>query len=418
MTQPISNRDLSAYLDGEISPAERLLVEMNLAKDSQLRASLDGLRELDSLLRSELIPPRLDVEHLLSQMARPENEVKEQRFELGTKRQHRSMFYFGLASALAVSLLLTLGNWERLLQRGTQSETLPSSIAEIVRSFGSIEFRTQPGGPWEVWTSATLVPLEAGVSIRTPSDSLCEIITQQAGTLRLNRGTELVLHRPDEVELRRGELWCETGDSPLIVRGTKRLEATRNDSNQVQFTCPQNVRVQCRIESDVLRLGCVSETPLTVLLSGQQELAISPGEWVACSFSVPQTVTGQFDQVDETAWQLPLLMQRSAGDSELHDFLFVLLARLGQSKMQYLYEERIRELGPPGALPLIAFVQSEKSRTNPETRQRAMRIVADLAPESTRPDLTRLSYDSDAVVAGYANQAIARLDQDIPKQKM
>ncbi len=417
MTQPISNHDLSAYLDGEISSAERHLVETNLAKDPQLRTHLDGLLELNKALRAELAPPRLDVEHFLSQLDRPENNAKDQRFELGTKKRYRSKLYIGLASALAVGLLLTLGTWDRLLQRGTQSETLPSSVAEIVRSVGSIEFRNQPGGPWEVWTNATLVPLEAGVSIRTPSDSLCEIITQQSGTLRMNRDTELVLHRPDEVELLRGELWCETGNAPLIVRGKTRLEATPNDSKQLQFTCPPNVHVQCRMETDALRLGCASRTPLTVLLPNQQELAISPGEWVACSFSEPQTFTGHFDQVDETAWQLPLLIQRSTGDSELHDFLFVLLARLGQSKMQYLYEERIRELGPPGALPLIAFVQSEKSRTSPETRQRAMRIVADLAPESTRTDLLRLCRDSDPVVAGYAKQAITRLDQSSPTEK-
>jgi hypothetical protein len=83
--------------------------------------------------------------------------------------------------------------------------------------------------------------------------------------------------------------------------------------------------------------------------------------------------------------------------------------------MNYLYEGQIRSLGPSGTIPLLAFIKSKESRANPEIRHRAMQIVAELAPESTRGDFIRLRADADATIAELAKGALGRLDQEMPQ---
>lgn len=62
MTTPSSHDliQLSAYLDGELQPAEKARLEQRLATDSALRAALEDLRQTRSLLRQMPLrrPPR------------------------------------------------------------------------------------------------------------------------------------------------------------------------------------------------------------------------------------------------------------------------------------------------------------------------------------------------------------------------
>jgi hypothetical protein len=58
---------------------------------------------------------------------------------------------------------------------------------------------------------------------------------------------------------------------------------------------------------------------------------------------------------------------------------------------------------------LIAYVRSPVSQNDAARRQRAMQIIADLAPRAALADLERLQQDTDSEVARMAKEAIHRL---------
>ena len=139
--------------------------------------------------------------------------------------------------------------------------------------------------------------------------------------------------------------------------------------------------------------------------------AVKPGQSLSVVKDQLPVATGQEDRLLAMGWQLPLLAVRRPDDPELQSRLQLLLARFGQSKMSSMYDSQIRSLGSAGTIPLIAFVRSPKSLDNPELRHRAMQIIADLAPASTRRELESLAKDSDPTVSQLANAALARLSK-------
>ena len=136
---------------------------------------------------------------------------------------------------------------------------------------------------------------------------------------------------------------------------------------------------------------------------------VNPGESIAFTTQNVPVAAGRSDRLQATTWQLPLLMLRNQDDPELLQQLTQLLARIGHTKVRHLYEEQIRQLGPAGTLPLIAFVRSAESKGKNELRQNAMKIIADLAPLSSMKDLESLLNDSDTVVRRRALTALHRL---------
>lgn len=401
---------LSAFIDDELPPFEHARVAEQVANDSQVQSHVAGLRDVDRLLRAQLGRPNLDVEQFL------------QRLESAPHKSHvkptpvvatwpPSRFLLGMAIVVAASVLLAFGFMPRIQQRSEESISPATSVAQIVRFVGNIEFKPSTDAEWETWTEHEPRSLESGSAIRTSSASLCEITTPHDGTLRINQESEIVLHRSNDVELIRGEFWYQTGANEFKIRAPNPVPSTVPSVIPQLFVCPQDSRVQCWLERQTLHCGAVSNRELTLRLSDQSQCTLEAGQWIAITSGLTASERGQFDPVHATAWQLPLLLQRSTDDAELQGLLVAMLAQLGRSKMQHLYENQIRNLGPTGAVPLVAFVKSPRSLVEPELRHQAMRIVADLAPESTRGDLSDLAHDRDATVAQYAKHALARLGQ-------
>jgi hypothetical protein len=144
----------------------------------------------------------------------------------------------------------------------------------------------------------------------------------------------------------------------------------------------------------------------------QATCTIQPGECVTLGSDSASNQTRRFDPLQATGWQLPLLLLRSPHDSELQDRMANMLSIVGESKANYMYEDQIRGLGPAGAVPLLAFVNSPRSFEKPPLRWRAMQLVAELAGPSSMPELKRLLVDGDAVIQDLARQAIRRLQRE------
>ncbi len=75
-----------------------------------------------------------------------------------------------------------------------------------------------------------------------------------------------------------------------------------------------------------------------------------------------------------------------------------------------MQEQQVRQLGPAGALPLLAYVQSQRSRTIPSARLHAMRIASEMADETALDRLRRLQEDDNSLITRFATDAITRIE--------
>ena len=120
---------------------------------------------------------------------------------------------------------------------------------------------------------------------------------------------------------------------------------------------------------------------------------------------------GRFDPIIATRWIHRLLVQKGVSNNqELERRVSALLAAIGRSKLNYLYEDEIRALGPSGADPLIAFVRSTANESDERPRRlRASRILGDIAGPSSIPGLIELLPDADGQVRFHAARCLLRL---------
>ena len=88
--------------------------------------------------------------------------------------------------------------------------------------------------------------------------------------------------------------------------------------------------------------------------------------------------------------------------------------------MDFLYEQEIRGLGDHCVLPLIRYIESDRSAGQEFKRTEAAQIVADVATPRDIPDLLGLLNDENGDVRAAAATALQRLTGqtlDRPPQK-
>jgi hypothetical protein len=154
-------------------------------------------------------------------------------------------------------------------------------------------------------------------------------------------------------------------------------------------------------------------------LVGQQTMTLESGQLVRFS-------TGEWeepvpvDALQMTEWMLPLLALRGGHDREFSGHVTALLSRIGTTKLDYVREERLVELGEPAAVPLIAYLRDPDAVPDPARRARAARIIAKTAPLESLPDLVELLNDPLGQVRVAAAQALHRLtglDHGVPVEE-
>lgn len=395
---------MNAALDDELSPAEREAMQQHLADCATCRDQWAELRSLDRDLSTVLSNPHVEkavgrvMQSVSLKSSGPSIVVSTESTRRITGQSH-----FAVVTVVC-SLLVIVGivfHWT--------SET--PAVAEISLATGPIEYKHNHARDWVAMNVSSRVPLPPLTRVRTKATGLCEIRTTSDAVVRLNRETELVLHRPEKVELVTGELWCRAPSSAGLEVCTG-PPSSQDVSPQV-FTCPSATEMQWSARPDQ-PVACmdVAGTPAEIKMP-EASCTIQPGECVTFGSKNPGEAR-RFDTLQATSWQLPLLLHRNPRDSELQSRLTSMLAVLGETKAAYLYEDQIRELGPPGAIPLLAFVRSPDSLQKPELRLRAMRMAMEQAGESALPDLEKLLGDDDPIIRKLAGRTIERLQ---PKAK-
>ncbi len=405
-------------LDGELSPEERVLAEQRLQSDPVAMSEWVAARDLDAQLRAVLPVPRLDEAAFLERESSrhsaltPSHSPGARGEPAGRASRNFRSKRRPLVALLAVVTCLLLA---MVLLRSEGNPAL-ASVATLTHATGPVEVRQTTETEWTRVAQPHNLSLAAGAHVRTPAESLCEVSTPARGLVRVNQQTEFIVHRPEEIELVAGQFWCRAAATiPLMVSvpGQANVESSTNYAlpKVCLFTCPSSSETLWRIDDQVARCIAVSEQPTELRSGADQSWTIPPGQSMACSPGGNHELSGPYDRLQATSWQLPLLNTRPPNDPDLQGMLQGLLAEVGMTKVRSFDSGQIRSLGPSGTLPLIAFVRSPESLTRPELRHRAMAIVADLAPASTRSDLEVLATDTDPEVARLARVALDRISK-------
>ena len=118
---------------------------------------------------------------------------------------------------------------------------------------------------------------------------------------------------------------------------------------------------------------------------GEQRTVVTESACASCGFlrsvaagqqlAVEDGRAGEPAQVDNlvaaTRWLHELLMLKGRGDPELATRIDDLFAQIGETKMAYVYEQDIRALGDHCVLPLVRYIESDRSQTSSRSSKRS-----------------------------------------------
>jgi hypothetical protein len=334
-----------------------------------------------------------------------------------------------LILAVAAGFLLAVilfQPWQRQPVALQPRESIPgppaeSPVAHLVVATGDVEMRSPPERDWQAFPQVKTFTCPSGSEVRTGGDVRCELQTADGCVIRLNCDTEIALASPTAVTIRRGQIWCSSPEnvSLKIVAQETQAAAKPETTPSWTFACPSSSCL-CSAEQmggDVQVMTSAGETELQTPRGSQR---LGPGERASI-------VNGQIvksleprDPILEAGWVHSLLVRKGPGDGELAARINEMLSQVGRTKVAWLYEQEIRGLGEYAVLPLVRFVQSPQSRAEPQRRLTAMRLVSDLAPNWTVPELIALLADEDPETrfsAATALQRLTGLDQGHPPRQ-
>jgi anti-sigma factor RsiW len=298
------------------------------------------------------------------------------------------------------------------VSRGERDPVAPLvAVAHLVHATGPISYRPPSGSTWEQVDTAQLQVLgcPSDSSVRTAPGALAELKTPTGSRIRLNESSEVAFVSDQELQFTQGQIWCRAaGEGPLRV--------VTGETSAAPQTSPQIWTLACPTSSELVT-SCAPAQPLQVVSAaghvevsaGGQARTLPAGTFATLTNGELEVRQSESDLVQAQRWMQPLLTLGGHGNPELVQRVDALLARIGRTKLAWLYEQDLRNLGEYGAIPLLRFVQTEPSRHEPDRRHGAMDILADTAPIWMAPDLISLLEDDDPAIRVAAARGLNRL---------
>lgn len=405
---------LSAFGDGALDAGLHETVVEHLMECADCRGVRDSLQSLDRALSSAL-EDRTDRVAAIAEQAVARWQAEPVILERSTSSTGGVLGYLAAAAAgflLAVVLFQSRPvDQQPIVQTRTVEADNQSAgagepvVARIVSATGPLLFKHTAAAAWEPLPADQLTTFgcPADSCLKTDTHALCELQTTDGARLRLNENSEIALPAADEIELRNGQVWCQAPKNKEL-----RMKAGADAARPMVWTCPteSEALASLRPEGEVLITAAAGVVNVT---ANDAHHSLAAG--MTCSSKADEVLvrSSSDDFLVASRWMQPLLSQEGDKGPELNRRVDALLARIGRTKLSFLYEQDLRNLGEAGALPLLRFVQSANSAVDPERRQSAMRILADTAPVWMVPDLIRVLEDPDPEVRRLAAAALTRL---------
>jgi hypothetical protein len=395
---------LSAYVDGEADAGERAALEGHLATCADCARSLEGLRLQDRDLDAAFSPLRAEAEAMAGRVIA----------RLPGARRARPVLWFALALSHAAVFLAAFLAFrpkppvphkdEGPAMHGPELALVKKPMARLAVATGAIEVRAADGA----WAPlATGGGIEAGAALRTSRGTKGSFDFNDGTEIRLNERTEVVIHGPRRVTLAEGQIFTRVAPHPKV-----RFTVATDQAAIEAVGTTLDIFHGTREVDPKPKEGAARRVTSLVVLEGAARLldqAVSAGQICRVVDGRVEPPSPARDLTVLTRWVHEILVLRDPGNVEFHGRVNDLLARIGRTKLEHLYEGEIRALGDHAALPLTRYVQSPESRKEAARRQTAARILADIASAPSVPDFVALLRDEDPAVRASIARGLQRL---------
>ncbi|HXT57262.1 MAG TPA: FecR domain-containing protein [Pirellulales bacterium] len=375
------------WMDGELGAAEQASLELHLASCSMCAGVAEAAKLTDAELQRAFAPRRRAAEALAERVAA---QLRHERPDARLPARG-----WPLLAAAAAGFLFAVGIFRPWRHDEPQLAAPAAPIARLAAATGAPELLPRETVPW--FTCPPSAPIEPGACVRTGPDARCELDTPTGCQLRLNCGTEVRFDGPRQVELRRGRLWSNVSemDQTVDVKQARASVAAR----QAQFD------ISCQPGEATLTVVKGAAT----VRGAREQRTVSAGEQVKIVAGEISEGRPPLDPLLDASWMNELVCLKGPDNPELIERVDDILAQIGETKLAYLYEDEIRRLGDRAVGPLLKFIASDRSRSDPKRRDLAARLVADLAPWPATADLIGLLDDHSPIVRESAARALFRL---------
>jgi ferric-dicitrate binding protein FerR (iron transport regulator) len=399
---------INARMDGRIAPTDAVLLEEHLANCADCRNEAKAVAAQDVKMRDSFASHQAAAKRMADRVVA----------ELHRKPRIRRIapWWSLIASAAAGFAIawIVLRPWQRNAQMAVHPTTSPiNAIGQLDLATGAVEFRPVGSDSWSALSAGA--PIIAGSQVRTGPAARCELHMNDGSEIRLNENTQIAVASYRQFELITGEAWSNFGAGPYDP-----FELT---SRAATFSCPES-----RVDHDEPQHTTLHPThPVEFVVQAAQaqaKLITLQGNVLACTSEQKQIVpTGQqatcsdghvveqrtVDLAFATKWLDEILILKGRDNPELNQRIDDLFAQIGATKIDFMYEDEIRGLGDHCVLPLLRYIESDRSAGQEYKRALAAKIVSDVAPTWAIPELLGLLNDSDGDVRASAATALQRL---------
>lgn len=391
---------LNAYLDGQADAGERAALEGHLATCADCARSLEGLRLQDRELDAAFAPLRAEADMMADRVIA----------RITGARRRRPVLWFALALShaavfLAAFLVFRARPPVPAVDEGQfmMPDLLKKPMARLAVATGAIEVRAADGA----WTPlATGGGIEAGAALRTSRGTKGSFDFNDGTEIRLNELTEVVIHGPRRVTLADGQIFTRVAPHPK-VRFTVKTDQAAIEAVGTTLDISHGTQGEL-----MKKEGGVRRVTSLVVLDGAARMgdqSVGSGQVCRVVDGATEPPSPAHDLTVLTRWVHEILVLRDPANAEFHGRVNDLLARIGRTKMEQLYEGEIRALGDHAALPLTRYIQSPESRPEAARRRSAARILADIASAPSVPDFVALLRDDDPAIRASIARGLQRL---------
>jgi hypothetical protein len=390
---------ISARLDGELQPGDAGDLDAHLSACPACRAAADAFRLQHADLRRAFAPRR-------AAAVRVAERVVDRLRSVPVPRPRPRLRWLPMLLSAAAGFLLAVvvfRPWQRPqpVEHPTGSDAPPRPVLLLTLATGAVDVCAPGQETWQQLPSGGTV--EAGARVRTPPQVRCEFRCPDGTEVRLNGDTEVGCRADRQLDLARGQILAKVIKSaaPFEVEVASATVTTLGTQFDL-WAQPKETRLAV-LDGSTRVHGAGADT-----LVEKGELATIVGG------RVTEKRQGE-NLLRATEWVQELLRLKGGMNDELARRLDAqvndILAQIGRTKEATFSDEEIRKLGYHCVVPLTRFIESDRSRGagQRERRQRAARLIADLAQPWHVPDLIDLLADDDEVVRYFAAVGLTRL---------
>jgi ferric-dicitrate binding protein FerR (iron transport regulator) len=414
-----ANNLISARIDRELNAADTAALDAHLAECAGCHAVADALAAQDEQLHRAFAPRHaaatMLAERVIAELDIPSTPQTSQ--QPATDRSWWASWGKPLLAAAAgfvLAILLTrpwadhtgqpaaIGPAHPVTTAILTSKPSIQSIGQLALATGAVFVCPSDSQQWRPLESGGAVA--AGTKVRTGSKVRCELKMTDGSEVRLNADTEVMLPAPRRVEVAAGQVFSSvhkrTDGAPFVVNAAPAQTTLTALGTEFDVTCQPGRATLTVVEGAVK----VESTGNQNIIKGGETLTIADGRF------------GDKKQVENlmraTQWVDEILVMKGRDNPELARRIDDIFAQLGHEKMWYMQAQEVRRLGDHCVVPLTRYIQSDRSKNNPDEqmkRREAARIIGDVATTWAIPELINLLADDDGDVRYSAATALQRL---------